>query len=99
MKGGCVGFWKIGKVGLSANLWSYSKRNRREIKKIGVSARKFRGMNPPKKKNFCVLCLKLAIFFMIAPPTTFALALTLALMPSPSPSVGERTKSTREKKG
>jgi hypothetical protein len=39
-----------------------------ESKKIGVSARKFQGVIPPKKKNFCVLCLKLANFFMSAPP-------------------------------
>jgi hypothetical protein len=32
-------------------------------------AQKILTVNPPKKKNFCVLCLKLANFFMIAPPT------------------------------
>ncbi len=45
---------------------------------------------PAKKKNFCVLCLKLAIFFMSAPPSTgvfaiFTMAIgalvTMALLP------------------
>ncbi len=49
-----------------------SKKIGVSAKKIGVSARKFQGVIPPKKKNFCVLCLKLANFFMSLPPIPIA---------------------------
>ncbi len=53
IKGGCVGFWKNGEVGLPANPMLCQKKADSE---------------PAQKKNFCVLCLKLANFFMSAPP-------------------------------
>ncbi len=52
-----------------------SKQTCGESKKIAVSARKFQGVIPPKKKNFCVLCLKLANFFMSTPPICTPLVL------------------------
>jgi hypothetical protein len=60
LKGGALDFGK------SARL--VCQQTCGESKKMGVSARKFQGVIPPKKKNFCVLCLKLGNFYMSAPP-------------------------------
>jgi hypothetical protein len=46
MKRGCVGFWKIGEVGLSANLWG--------IKKNWSVSKKIPRDDPDKKKE--LLC-------------------------------------------
>jgi hypothetical protein len=61
IKGGALDVGKLATVvcqqtcGLSEAFGFHSKWNRQEIKKIGVSARKFWGMNPPKKRTF-VFC-------------------------------------------
>ncbi len=57
LKGGALDFEKLARLvcqQTSANPMLQQKKSDRE---------------PAKKKDFCVLCLKLANFFMIEPPT------------------------------
>jgi hypothetical protein len=51
----CVGFWKIGKGGLSANLWSFQNE-------IGGS-KKISSDEPAKKKELLCFVPKASYFF------------------------------------